>query len=165
MVRLRILLLSKEHVCVQFVIKSSVGHITPYASAASKLCSCFQPKTSVGKTARRHPWASPFVALTIATIPTWTALGSESHRCTNNAKSGDFWFKNAKQNAKRSASFAEVFDATKGCAEALADCKSAIPGSNPGGASSLSPLCYSAKTLEISKPQFLEPLLPCFKGT
>ncbi len=48
------------------------------------------------------------VARTIATMPARTASGSASQRSSSSARSGDFWLRNAKQDAKTPGSFAEV---------------------------------------------------------
>jgi hypothetical protein len=70
-----------------------------------------------------------------ADLQSWTTSGKASQRSTSSAKSDDFRAKSAKQNAKPCLSFAEISLEAKGCGNRDADCKSAIHGSNPGGAS------------------------------
>jgi hypothetical protein len=57
-------------------------------------------------------WASSHLSrgtetFTIAMMPVRTVSGRPSQLCTSSAKSGDFWAKSAKQNAKRSASLSK----------------------------------------------------------
>lgn len=74
-------------------------------------------------------------AFTIATMPARTASGRLSHRSTKRAKSADFRPKSAKQDAKSTGRCSEAVEMASDCVGPSADCKSAILGSNPGGAS------------------------------
>ena len=82
-------------------------------------------------------------AFTIARIPARSASGRWFHRSTTSAKSGDIRDKNAKQNAKRSVSVAEVLAVT-------GDVASGFRSSKPVGGVNNAPSGFDFHTLPLT---------------